>query len=331
MKSVRARVSILGIFLLMGASLVSAQQVDYSVVSVPEESGIDFMKVTADGDCICMPEVKRSGQKLLWLSNRVLDVSADGSNIAYISHRNNSRNIFVKSLGKQGSSIQRTSRANILDFSYSHDGKHICFSEERGKTNQIFLTSAVSGYVCRQITSGNMDYSPIFSSDMKQIFFSRKEIKGVSIWSYNIDDNFLSSYTSGMNPCPSPEINTFFCTRVNVEGRGEIWKINYEDGIEECIISDTEKSFTSPILSPDGNWILFVGSSKIIHGKITYLNTDIYVSRTDGTSIHQITYHAADDLSPVWSRDGKFIYFISQRGSSTATPNIWRMTFVNID
>ena len=58
-----------------------------------------------------------------------------------------------------------------------------------------------------------------------------------------------------------------------------------------------------------------------------YANTDIFVCHNDGTQLTQITYHAADDLSPVWSRDGKYIYFISQRGSSTGTANVWRMSF----
>ncbi|EKC71397.1 hypothetical protein OBE_03414, partial [human gut metagenome] len=40
-----------------------------------------------------------------------------------------------------------------------------------------------------------------------------------------------------------------------------------------------------------------------------------------------ITYHAADDLSPVWSKDGKYIYFVSQRGSGTQTANVWRIPF----
>lgn len=60
-----------------------------------------------------------------------------------------------------------------------------------------------------------------------------------------------------------------------------------------------------------------------------YWNTDIYVARTDGTDLSQLTFHAADELSPVWSKDGQYIYFISQRGSSTGTANIWRMTFDN--
>lgn len=33
-------------------------KVDFSIVSVPEESGIDFVKITQDGDYVCMPQVK---------------------------------------------------------------------------------------------------------------------------------------------------------------------------------------------------------------------------------------------------------------------------------
>ena len=91
--------------------------------------------------------------------------------------------------------------------------------------------------------------------------------------------------------------------------------------------SDPTKSFTTPSLSPDGKWILFVGSSVLMNGNAKYYNTDLYVCHLDGTNMVQLTYHAADDLSPVWSRDGKCIYFISQRGSSTATANVWRIDF----
>lgn len=306
---------------------VTAQQVDYSVVSVPEESGIEFVQITSSNDYVCMPIVKRNVNSINWLSNRILDISADGKNIAYLSYRNNTTNIFIKALNKQGSSIQRTNRSNVLDFSYSPDGNFICFSEKRGKTNQIFQTSSKNGYVCRQITNGNQDYSPIYSSDMNQIFFARQEMKGISIWSYNINNNFLSNYTNGMNPYPLAENNSFICTRLTADSRSEIWKINYETGVEECIVSDLERSFTSPILSPDKQWILLVGSSKVNAGNSTYLNTDIYVVRTDGSELLQITYHATDDLSPTWSKDGKYIYFISQRGNAEGIANIWRMNF----
>lgn len=315
------------LFLLAYTIHIQSQQVDYSVVSVPEESGIDFMQITSQSDYVCMPEVIRTPLQIDWLSNRILDISIDGKHIAYLSYRNNTTNIFIKELDKQGSSIQRTNRTNVLDFSYSPNGKYICFSENRGNSHQIFQTDAQNGYICRQITSNNQDYSPIYSPDMKNIFFARQETRSVSIWSYSISNNFLSSYTSGMNPYPIKGETAFLCTRINSSGKSEIWKINYKTGVEECIVSDPERSFTTPCISPDGQWILFVGSNKLHSNSFTYLNTDIFACKIDGTNLSQLTYHAADDLSPVWSKDGKFIYFISQRGNASGTANIWRMNF----
>ncbi len=56
-------------------------------------------------------------------------------------------------------------------------------------------------------------------------------------------------------------------------------------------------------------------------------NTDIFVVRTDGTQLTQLTYHPGNDLSPVWSPDGKSIFFLSQRGSAEKNYNVWRMDF----
>ncbi|MBQ8420834.1 MAG: PD40 domain-containing protein [Bacteroidales bacterium] len=305
-----------------------SQTVDYSVVSVPEESGIDFTRVTTENDYVCMPIVTRSRTGINWLTNKIIDVSSDGSRLAFLSMRNNATNIFVKDITRQGPAVQRTNRKAVLDFSYSPNGRYIAFSEAVAKNNVIFQTDASSGFVCRQITSGNNDYSPVYSNDGSRIFFARQESKSASIWSYDISDNFLSSYSTGMNPCTIDDPNAVLCVRVNGYGKGEIWKINFMTGVEECIISDTEKSFTTPSLSPDGNWIVFIGSTPIYTGSSTYWNTDIYACRTDGTHFMQLTYHAADDLSPEWSKDGKYIYFISQRGSGEGSANVWRMSFV---
>ena len=315
-------------FLAILAELSIAQKVDYSVVFVQEEAAVNFTKVSSDSDYVCMPEVRRNRKGIDWMSNRILDISVDGQILAYLSFRNNTTNIFIKDINKMGGAVQRTNRQNVLDFSYSPDGKSICFSEAVGNSNKIFVTDANKGYICRQITDNDKDYSPIYSSDMKNIYFARQEAQGASIWSYSIKDNFLSNICKGMNPCPVANQNAFFCVRPTGDGRNEIWKMDLNTGVEECIVSDANRSFTTPMLSPDGQWILFVGSSSLINGKSVYYNTDIFVCRVDGTEFTQLTYHAADDISPVWSRDGKNIYFISQRGSSTGTANIWKMNFI---
>lgn len=195
-----------------------AQKVDYSTVSVPEENGLELMKITRESDYVCFPKVKRTSNGVDWITNRILAVSPDGQSIAYLSVRENSTNIFIKDIDKQSSSRKRTNRASIVDFTYSPDGKKICFTEMKGKFNQLFITDAVNGYVCKQITTDSKDYSPIYSSDMKNIFFTRLENRGASVWSFNVDDKFLSTYSPGLNPCPTSDPDILFIAR---SGKGQ--------------------------------------------------------------------------------------------------------------
>lgn len=305
----------------------SAQQVDYSVPSVPEESGLGLMPISSENDYVCLPMVKRDQRFVGWVSNNILSISPDGTSIAFLSLRDGKSNIFIKDLAHRVGSVKRTNRNLIQDVSYSRDGKSLCFSELVGTNSNIYVTDANSGFVCRQISSGSKDYSPSYSYDGKFIFFSRTESNVYGIWSYDLDNKYLSSYSTGINPEPSKDNKSFYCVRVNEAGRGEIYRINYQEGVEECIVSDVDRNFTSPHLSPDGNWLLFAGSSKLQSDNFVYWNVDVFVCRTDGSEFMQLTHHAADDLSPVWDASGKYIYFVSQRGSASGTANIWRMNF----
>ena len=316
------------LLLIVLTTTVNAQQVDYSVVSVNEEAGLEFTQITTDNDYVCMPEVKRRGKDLQWWTNRVIDISRSSNDLGYLSFRNNTSNLFVKDLKNKVASKQRTNRQFVIDFSFSPDGTKICFTEKQGQSNRIFITDADKGFVCRQITNNELDFTPVYSHDMEQIFFARQENNKISIWGYNLKDNFVSSYTHGLNPCPLKDNKVIICSRLSNEGKYEIWKVDYSSGIEECILSDHNRSFTSPCISPNGEWILLVGSSIITTDDFSYANTDIYVCKIDGTQLTQLTYHAADDISPVWSSDGNYIYFVSQRGSSKAIANIWRIPFI---
>lgn len=75
---------------------VFAQNVDYSMVSVGEEAGLDFKKITSDNDYVVMPSVKRFGGKASWDPRKIISVYAGGGKLAYLSQRDNSTNIFIK-------------------------------------------------------------------------------------------------------------------------------------------------------------------------------------------------------------------------------------------
>lgn len=146
------------LLLLLGLSLPAmAQSVDYSVVAVGEESGLDFKKITSDNDCLCMLEVKRRGKKITWWSGRVIAISPTEEKLAFLSYKTNNSNIYLKNLTGAGTTQQRTNRQQVIDFSYSPDGQKICFTEKNGTSNRIFITDANKGYGCRQVTANEFD------------------------------------------------------------------------------------------------------------------------------------------------------------------------------
>ena len=325
--------------LAIGADAAKRPKFDYSLVFVPEEGGVKFEKITDDADMVADyggEIVRKAGGIFGSRKTNILDwwvvpqiaLSPDGKKIGYINEKNKTTNIMIKSASKGGASVQRTFRTNVEGFSWSSDGKTLCFTEVRGGHHGIYLVDAEQGSVVRQISNGSEnDYGGVLSRDGNTIFFHRGEgMSSYSLWSYDRKTNLFSNYSRGMTACLIPgNKSTIYCARFTDRNESEIWRINFETGVEEVILAQPGKSFTTPQLSPDGQWILVTGSSRSEKEQID--NTDIFVIRTDGTQLTQLTYHPGNDLSPVWSPDGKSIFFLSQRGSKDRFYNVWRMDF----
>lgn len=331
-------------FVISNVQAARKTNFDYSLVFVPEEGGVKFEKITEDADMVAdyrdtrgnIGLVKRSSGIFGSRKTDVLDwwvipqiaISPDGKKIGYINEKNKTTNIMIKSASKGGASVQRTFRTNVVGFTWSKDGRTLCFTEVRSGHYGIYLVDAEQGSVVRQISnSGDNDYGGVISNDGNTIFFHRGEgFSSYSLWSYDRKTNLFSNYSRGMTACLIPgEKSTIYCARFTDRNESEIWRVNFETGVEECILTQPGQSFTTPQLSPDGRWLLVTGSSKSEKEQIA--NTDIFVVRTDGTQLTQLTYHPGNDLSPIWSPDGRSIFFLSQRGSKEKYYNVWRMDF----
>ena len=324
---------------LIGWNSAEAKRVklNYSVIDVPEEGGVKFEQITEDSDCVnkegLVSKAKgmfgiKNHSKIDWWVNPRIAVSPDGSKVAYLNWKNRTSNVMVKDAHRGGASTQRTFRANVTDFTWSPDGNTICFTEFRSGHFGVYLVDASQGTVVRQISTGNEnDFAGQITADGKHILFHRGEGPGAySIWSYDREKNLFSNYSRGMTPCLIPdEKDVIYCGRYTDKRESEIWRVNLSSGVEEILLSQPGRSFTTPVLSPDGRWLLVTGASMDEKGKD--INTDLFVIRTDGTQFTQLTYHPGNDLSGVWAPDGKSIYFLSQRGSIEGTFNVWKMNF----
>ncbi len=326
-------------FICIGAGAQRKAKFDFSIVFVPEEGGVKFEKITDDNDYVADYKgnivsgatsifKSKKTQMLDWWIIPQIALSPDGKRLAYINEKNGTNNVMVKSASKGGASVQRTFRTNVQGFSWSPDGKTICFTELRNGHQGVYLVDANQGTVVRQI-SGNSDndMGGVISPDGHTIFFHRGEgFDSYSLWSYDMRTNLYSNYSRGMTACLIPgDPNTVYCARFTSNKESEIWRVNFQTGVEETILAAPGKSFTTPQLSPDGQWLLVTANSRSEKEGIS--NTDIYAVRTDGTQLTQLTYHPGNDLSAVWSPDGKSIFFLSQRGSADRFYNVWRMDF----
>lgn len=306
---------------------------------VIEESGLNVTKITDEGSNSVVGSTSGKNwfknifsgtstiagskkSKLQWGTLKTLAVSPDGSEIAYLTRNNDKDNVMVKRSSGSGASTQRTFR-DIWDFGWGPDG-NLYVSEAIGSDEaKISSIDAHKGSAMRQISSNNFDRNPA-TKDGNVIFFTRIDKNGPSIWSFNKSTAELVNCARGYQPFPISN-EEFYCTRNNKDGNSEIWLVNFVNGQETLIVSDKTKGFSNPSLSPDGEWILMQGNAKSATTKKE--NLDIFVVKPDGTQLTQLTFHPGSDFCPVWSADGKQIFFISSRGTKKDSYNVWRMNF----
>jgi tricorn protease-like protein len=117
--------------------------------------------------------------------------------------------------------------------------------------------------------------------------------------------------------------------QITMNARG---KVEVANSPTEIVASDKWAAI-NPTWSPDGRYIAFasVRKSPISQWQARiYRADDVWVVKTDGTDLTQVTSHAAPDWNPCWARDpddpesavGR-LYFHSLR---SGTANVWSVS-----
>lgn len=308
----------------------------YLEASVPEEQGIRPIKITdetqnpviGNRQTLSVSNLTTSGfggyrsSKFYWNSGRRMAISPDGEEIAYISNTNDSYNVMVKKAGAGGTSTQRTFR-RAQTIWWDKNGS-LYFNDNTGSSSTIGSVDSKKGSLVKQHTSNNNDWDPVVTADGQFLYFTRYDGSGPYIWSLNLTTGELTNCARGFTPALcGKDPYKILCTRNSPKGNSEIWMLDLMNGDETLILSDVNRGFSDPALSPNGQWILVVGNAVSSISKKQ--NMDIFAVRVDGTQLTQITYHPETDCSPMWSPDGKYIYFISSRANKDRKFCIWRI------
>ena len=190
---------------------------------------------------------------------------------------------------------------------YARDGD--IYSQRVGGKNPLNLTK----------DSPADDTHPAFSPDGERIAF-RSERDGGGIFVMGATGEAVKRVTNfGFNPAWSPSGKEIVCALEGVRdpsGRiaspSQLWVVDVATG-EKRLISKGDA--VQPHWSPHGLRIAYWGTQK--GGQ-----RDILTIPAGGGNPVPVTDDAALDWNPVWSPDGKRIYFASDRAG---TMNLWRV------
>lgn len=180
-----------------------------------------------------------------------------------------------------------------------------------------------------QLTSGPS--SVTWSPDSKEVIYSMAG----SLWRQRIDSNSAKQLTDGFGydyqPDWSPDGKTVVYVSYQKDAM-ELWVLDIATGKTQQITGDGAVN-VEPRWSPDGKRIVFVSTSynkrfHIFRADVLDRKLENVVRLTGETKsdLPRYYYSAYDmEISPVWTRDGQEILFVSNKGHIHGTGGFWRM------
>ena len=206
----------------------------------------------------------------------------------------------------------------------SPDGKQIAFSY----LGDIYTVEAIGG-VARPVTMHEAhDYNPVYSPDGRQIAFSSNRHGGYDVFvvprqggkpkrlTFDSGADIVSGWT------PDGQSIVFSSTRTaSFPPMPEIYSVPVEGGAVKKHRFFEAKDVT---YSPVGNKVAFVRGPgtwyrRGYHGSS---NDDIYLASVDGNTTKRLTAFDGQDTSPMFSPDGKKLFYVTEQGFAKGCANI---------
>src|ERR1051325_1718730 len=214
-------------------------------------------------------------------------LSPDGQTLAYVSSQSGNRDIYVQRVdGHVPTNITADFPADDSEPAYSPDGAKIAFRSER-EGGGIFVMSVTGESPVRLTQFG---HHPAWSPDGRRIAVSTEAV--------------------GLRPHERPR-------------ESELWIIDAVTGAARPLLrlrDKRESDAAQPSWSPNGKRIAYWGVSTNTGRR------DIWTIKPDAPqplqTIVRVTTDSALHWNPVWSSDGKQLYFGGDRGG---TLNLWQV------
>jgi serine/threonine protein kinase len=204
--------------------------------------------------------------------------------------------------------------------SLAPDGKSIVYSSSASGNLDIYL-QRVGGKNSTNLTADSPadDTQPAFSPDGSRIAF-RSERGGGGIFVMGATGEAVRRLSDvGYNPSWSPDSRFIVCAQETIEqpasrysNASALWVIDASSGERRQL---TAGDAVQPSWSPHGRRIAYWAADA--SGQ-----RDLWTMPAEGGTPVAVTNDRFVDWSPIWSPDGRYLFFSSDRGGSM---NLWRI------
>ena len=219
---------------------------------------------------------------------------------------------------------QITSQSGLEWFpSLSPDGKWVMYGGDGTGNRDIYLQS-VTGQTAINLTADSIDDDdqPAFSPDGERIAF-RSSRDGGGVFVMGRTGEAVRRVTrAGFKPTWSPDGSEIALTSENADldpqntlGLSALWVVNVASG-ERRQLGNVDAVL--PSWSPHGHRIAYTTRG----AKSGSTRLDIWTVDRSGAHPIAVTTDGALNWNPVWSPDGRHLYFVSGRGGPV---NLWRV------
>ena len=205
--------------------------------------------------------------------------------------------------------------------SLSPDGDYFVYARETTPGNADIYLQRVDGSNPINLTADSpaSDTQPAYSPDGKQIAF-RSEREGGGLFLMGATGESARRLTDlGYNPSWSPDGKEIFFGTQSVEdpqswlGTSQIWRIEIATGRRRLVVGSAA---AQPSSSPSGRRIAYWGVPANTAKRV------LWTSLPDGRDPVPAVDDSYLNWNPVWSSDGRYLFFASDRSGSM---NLWRL------
>ncbi len=194
---------------------------------------------------------------------------------------------------------------NISNFDISPDGKKIAFVS-RGR----LLVSDIKGKFVRELnTHDNERIVEVFwLKDNETILFTQTNKGFKNLYTIKAHDNLAQKQiTNELRNNRSLSFNNDRSKAVYLNGNDQVCLLDLKTMENEVLVTDEIWGLNSskPAFSPDNQYVMYNG--------IRNFEADIFLVRLADKKTFNISNTGVAEVDPVWSTDGKYVYFVSNR------------------